>query len=178
MDTIQEGKGKYIVPVIMGLILAAVKITCSTIQFNYLLEDFKASYIIFFISLTLGIIVIVLSGLMQKKRLGANAILKNIFQGVFLTIVIGIFLSYTFEQVWMYADSSIADSIYKGQTQYLKSYPNSAEQLKKLEQQYSQSRNASFSFVNFFTGLMVDIVRYSILGFIFALVISRKKQVQ
>lgn len=178
MDTIQEGKKHLQIPVMMGFVLAAVKIICSTIQFNYLLEDFKGSYIIFFISLGLGIILIASSGIMQKKRLGEDAILKHVFKGIFLTILIGIFLSYTFEQVWMYADSSIAERIHTGQISYLKSYPNSAAQLEKIEKQYVASKNAPFSFVNFFTGLMVDIVRYSILGFIFALAISRKKQVQ
>jgi len=162
----------------MGLVLAAVKIICSTIQFNYLLEDFRASYIIFFISLGLGFIIIAWSGFLQKKSLGEDAILKHVFRGIFLTILIGIFLAYTFEQVWMYADSSIAERIHTGQISYLKSYPNSAAQLEKIEKQYTVAKNAPFSFVNFFTGLMVDIVRYSILGFIFALAISRKKQVQ
>ncbi|OSZ82471.1 hypothetical protein CAP35_04155 [Chitinophagaceae bacterium IBVUCB1] len=178
MDTIQEGKSWWKIPVMMGVLIAAVKIICSTIQFNYLLEDFKASYIIFFISLGLGIIVILASGLMLKKQLGEAAILKNVFRGVFLTILIGVFLSYTFEQVWMLADSSIADKIFAGQKNYLKSYPNGEQQLAKLEKQHLDAKNAPFSFVNFFTGLMVDIVRYSILGFIFALAISRKKQVQ
>lgn len=178
MESASERTNNLQIPVMMGLVLAGVKIICSTIQFNYLLEDFKASYIIFFISLALGFVVITLSGFMQKKRLGENAILKHIFRGLFLTILIGISLAYTFEQVWMYADSSIAEKIHIGQTNYLKSYPNSAAQLEKLEKQYADTKNAPFTFVNFFTGMMVDIVRYSILGFIFALAISRKKQVQ
>lgn len=174
METTQGKANKYILPLLMGFALAAVKIVCSTIQFKYYLEDFKASYIIFFVSLASGIAIILLTGILQKNRT-AGATMKEIFQAMFLTILVGITLSYGFEQAWMYSDVTITDRIFSGKMNYLKTYPNSATKIEELRKEYLQNRNAKPTFGNLTTGLLVDIVRYSILGFIFALILNRKK---
>gem|GEM_PF-3462593 len=175
METTTQGKSnKYTIPLTMGFAMAAVKITCSTIQFKYFLEDFKASYIIFFVSLASGIAIILLSGIMQRNKI-ADATMKEIFQSMFLTILIGVTLSYGFEQVWMYTDVSITDKIFAGKMNYLKTYPNSEAKIEELRKEYLQNRTAKPTFGNLTTGLLIDIVRYSILGFIFALILNRKK---
>lgn len=174
--TSSEGRSfnRLVVPLSMGLAIAAIKIILSSIQYYYL-EDYRVSTILFLVSLSVGIALLPVAGVWQKRRLGSTAALKDVFRAIFITILIAVTTSFVYDQVRLSMDPTIADRIYKGQIEYVKKLPHAAERLGELKKNYETDKTQKIAVFNLTTQLLSYIVWYSILGFIFALVISKNK---
>lgn len=162
------------IPIITGILVAIVKTGLSVIQFDHL-DNYRTSSLIFIISLSFGILMLLTVGILQKKRLGADANVKSIFRAIFITILIGISVSFAYEQIRLVSDPALSDRIYNTKVAHAKTMLHATERLAELKTEYEKSKNVGIPVSDILTQLLSYIVWYSILGFIFALIIGGTK---
>ncbi len=166
---------KFSIPVVMGIIIAIVKIILSAIQYKYFLESYRASMVLFISSFLIGAILLFVTGRMQKKKFGNTITIKEAFQAVFIAILIVVVSNFIFDQVYMKLDPGMSERIYHGKVALAKTTPNSAQKIKELTEEYQEELKQPVSIGNMLAGLLNSIIKYSILGIIFALALGRNK---
>jgi len=172
---VKNTKGNLSIPIIMGIIIAVIKMVLSAIQYKYFLESYRASMVLFISSFLIGAILLFVTGRMQKKKFGNTITIKEAFQAIFIAILIVVVSNFIFDQVYMKLDPGMSERIYHGKIALAKQTPNSAQKIKELTEEYQEELKQPVSIGNMLAGLLNSIIKYSILGIIFALALGRNK---
>lgn len=117
----------------------------------------------------------IVTGNLHKRKSNATANFKTTFQAIFIVVLIAISISYFYEFFRLETSPEIIEKMYSADTAFAKTLRNAPQRLEQLKQGYEATKTQKPTFSNLTTQLLSYIVWYSILGFIFALILNRKK---
>jgi hypothetical protein len=176
--SIEAKRNKFAIPVKMGILIAVIKVIFSTIQYKWFLENWAASMAIVSVSFLLGMGLLIYTIQLQKKAFGGIISIKEAFQAAFIAILIIVSVNFVFDQLYMRViDTTMIDRIYAGRADGLKNTPNAATKIEELKKDLALEKKETLNIGGLFLLLMKQVIQYSFLGFIFALVISRNSSV-
>lgn len=174
--TQSEQRHPYGMALKTGLLIAVVKILLSTVQYQFFAENMGATYAISLLSFIIGLILLYSLGLRQRKAMGGYIELKQVFQALFVSILIFVTLNFLYDLLYTQViDPTLTDRIQESSMNFAEKMGAPQETLDKMAEEFEKQQTKSLEFGTISLSFFSLIVWYSIIGFIFAAIIKKRK---
>lgn len=162
------------IPLIWGIVAAVV----SCILYTIYVRTGTASATVYYKAATVVsmLAIYVITGIMQKKKLGGYISLKDAFGAIFIVVLISTVATFVYNIVYIkYVDPGVTERLQaafvEGMRQMHKSQAEINQELQSQAKQATESTGVGTQFLV----LAINIVRNSIFGFICAFIIKKEK---
>lgn len=171
-----ETSGRFAVPVKLGLIAGLLKIIISTIQYQFFSENLMVTGVIVFLSFTVGVIFLFMTGVQQRKTMGGFIEIKQAFQAIFVAILIIVTLNYLYDLIYqLFIDPGLADRIQAASMSMAENLGTPEESLDEMRVAFEEKDISKLGFADHLLAYFTQIVWYSIIGFICAAIVKKKR---
>lgn len=176
MIKMDSKKGSSVIGIKFGLTAAIVYILCLYIKFRL----FDASLMSFSLAATAGyiffIILCVIAALTRKKQLGGYIDIKDLFQTIFLVIIIAECFYAAFNYIYLtYVDPAFFDRLADNTRKWGAQTGRANEQLEELVKSIKAQKGTTIGAV--LLGLARSVVLDAIIGIIIAFALKKPQQV-
>ncbi len=171
-----EDFNKYDIPVRMGILIAVIKIVFSTVSYQFFLGSWGITMLISFVSFILGVILLCITGIQQRKAIGGFIDIKQAFQAIFIAALIVVLANFSYDFIYTkYVDPDMMDKIKESSIMAAERWGAPQEKLDDMSEEFEKQSMEKMSFGKQLLSLGTMIVWYGIVSFICAAIVKKNK---
>jgi hypothetical protein len=168
---------KYTVGLRFGLITGILYVCLLFIRYKFLASTPRSFYFLALISYLFVLVMYLITGIARKKELGGYAELKEVFQSIFITILITELLYVLFNFVYLkFVEPGFFENFQVTAMAYYKELKYTPDQI-DMEMKGVKTLSDAVKPLGLLKGFGTIVVIDSIFGFVFAGIVSRKKPI-
>jgi uncharacterized membrane protein (DUF106 family) len=168
----------FAIPLKMGVLIALVKIILSTIQYQFFAEQMTTNLVVSFLSFVLGVILLYVTGSKQRKAMGGFIEIKQAFQAMFVAILIFVIVGFLYDLLYQHViDPTLTERIKTSTISFAEKMGAPQEKLDEMAEQFDEQQRKSTDIGTLSLSLFSMIVWYSIIGFIMAAILKKRKPI-
>lgn len=162
----------------MGLMLALIKILFSTVQFTYFIPNWTMNIGMTVLSVLVSLAVLVYVAVLARKGRGGYISLRQIFNPMFIVILIGVSLSYFYDLFYIhYLEPGVYDQLKQSTISFAERMGAEDNDLDEIAIKFDEEKSKALTLGRISLGLFQSIIFHSMGGFIIAAIFKRKEPV-
>jgi disulfide bond formation protein DsbB len=167
---------RFSLPLKMGLLIALVKIIISTVSYQFFLGSWGMTMFLSFLSFAAGVVLLCVTGIQQRKARGGFINIREAFQSIFVAVLVLATLTFLYDIIYMtYIDPGMVDRIKESSIAFAEKMGAGQEKLDEMAESFETQSLDKMSIGKQFLSFLSTVVWYSIIGFICAAIIKKKK---
>lgn len=166
----------YELPLKIGTLIVVLKIILSTVQYQFFAGDWLMLMVISAISFLMGVGLLIYLGILQRKALGGYIDIKQGFQALFIPILMIVLISNVWDIIYIeYIAPDTMDKIKEASLAAAERMGAPEASMDQINQKFEEQESLKRDIPNLALGYFKQIIGYSIVGFIIAAAIAKKK---
>ncbi len=167
---------RFEIPIKIGLLIAILKVIFSTIQFQFFISSFGMNAAISFVSFLTGVVLLCYIGIQQRKAMGGYITFKEAFSAMFIAILIVVCVTYFYDLIYMkWIDPSAVEKMKDASLSFAQRFGAPQETLDEMAEKFDAEQSGKNSIGSQVLSFLTVIVWNSIIGFICAAIVKKKK---
>lgn len=177
-DNIAQPASTDAVALKWGIITALVTVILSTVMLMFMTDSMMTFWVFSIVLLAVPIILYGIGAAQQRKALGGYIELKEAFRAVFIMILINVVVSTIYGYIYKeFIDPEYIDRLRTAMTNFIDNAKIPKDKADEMYQQFDQKMSQQSSLKATFMNILIQIIVYSIFGFIIAAIVKKKRPV-
>lgn len=178
-NDIAQQASRNTIPIRWGVIIALVTVILSTIMLMFMTDNMMTFWVFSIVLLAVPVVLYGIGAAQQRKAIGGYIEFKEAFRAVFIMILINVVISTIYGFIYKeFIDPEYIDRLRTAMTNFIANANMPQERADEMYQQFDEKMAQQSSVSATFMNILIQIIVYSIFGFIIAAIVKKKRPEQ